>query len=239
MANSINATSTGNGGIITTGDDSGVLNIQTNETTAVTITATQNVGVGTASPAAKLHVKSSNGVVISESTGDVTASGTTYLGLNDANGQAAYIGYGGDGAGVMSIWNRKNGATIFATNNTEQARITSTGLMQFNSGYGSVATAYGCRAWVNFNGQGTVAIRASGNVSSITDNGTGDYTVNFTTAMPDVNYDAVINATYADTNSSQDTVACAYGFSTSSVKVTSGYPAARRDNYYVGVAIFR
>jgi uncharacterized protein (AIM24 family) len=57
--------------------------------------------------------------------------------------------------------------------------------IQFNSGYGSVATAYGCRAWVNFNGTGTVAIRASGNVSSITDNGTGDYTVNFTTAMPD------------------------------------------------------
>jgi hypothetical protein len=50
---------------------------------------------------------------------------------------------------------------------------------------------YKCRAWVNFNGTGTVAIRASGNVSSITDNGTGDYTVNFTTAMPDANYGAV------------------------------------------------
>ena len=48
--------------------------------------------------------------------------------------------------------------------------------------------SYACRAWVNFNGTGTVAIRASGNVSSITDNGTGDYTVNFTTAMPDANY---------------------------------------------------
>ena len=50
------------------------------------------------------------------------------------------------------------------------------------------APIYPCRAWVNFNGTGTVAIRASGNVSSITDNGTGDYTVNFTTAMPDANY---------------------------------------------------
>lgn len=50
------------------------------------------------------------------------------------------------------------------------------------------APVYACRAWVNFNGTGTVAIRASGNVSSITDNGTGDYTVNFTTAMPDANY---------------------------------------------------
>jgi hypothetical protein len=45
-----------------------------------------------------------------------------------------------------------------------------------------------CRAWVNFNGTGTIAIRASFNVTSITDNGVGDYTVNFTTAMPDANY---------------------------------------------------
>jgi hypothetical protein len=45
-----------------------------------------------------------------------------------------------------------------------------------------------CRAWVNFNGTGTPAIRASFNVSSITDNDTGDYTINFTTAMPDANY---------------------------------------------------
>ena len=50
------------------------------------------------------------------------------------------------------------------------------------------APLYMCRAWVNFNGTGTVAIRASGNVSSITDNGVGDYTVNFTTAMSDANY---------------------------------------------------
>lgn len=48
-----------------------------------------------------------------------------------------------------------------------------------------------CKAWVNFNGTSTVAIRASYNVSSITDNGTGDYTVNFTTAMSDVNYSLV------------------------------------------------
>ena len=50
------------------------------------------------------------------------------------------------------------------------------------------APLYACRAWVNFNGTGTVAIRASGNVSSITDNGVGNYTVNFATAMPDTNY---------------------------------------------------
>ena len=51
--------------------------------------------------------------------------------------------------------------------------------------------AFDCRAWVNFNGTGTVAIRGSGNVSSITDNGTGTFDINFSTAMPDTNYAGV------------------------------------------------
>ena len=66
--------------------------------------------------------------------------------------------------------------------------IDSSSNLQFNSGYGSVATAYGCRAWVNFNGTGTVAINSSGNISSITDTGTGSYEVNFTNSLPDANY---------------------------------------------------
>jgi hypothetical protein len=77
------------------------------------------------------------------------------------------------------------------TNNGLVMSTTSAGLFQMNSGYGSVATAYGCRAWVNFDGTGTPAIRGSGNVSSLTDNGTGRFTVNFTNAMPDANYAAV------------------------------------------------
>jgi hypothetical protein len=63
------------------------------------------------------------------------------------------------------------------------------------------APVYVGRAWVNFNGTGTVAIRASGNVSSITDNGTGNYTVNFLTAMPDANYAVSGGARRANTNS--------------------------------------
>jgi len=59
---------------------------------------------------------------------------------------------------------------------------------------GGVEIGTFCRAWVNFNGTGTVAIRASFNVSSVTDNGAGDYTVNFATAMPDADY-AVVGAT--------------------------------------------
>lgn len=56
---------------------------------------------------------------------------------------------------------------------------------------------YKCRAWVNFNGTGTIAIRASGNVSSITDNGTGDYTLNFTNALSDTNYSVVASTSTA------------------------------------------
>jgi hypothetical protein len=61
------------------------------------------------------------------------------------------------------------------------------------------APSYLCRAWVNFDGTGTVAIRASGNVSSITDRGTGQYTVNLSTAMPDANYSAVSTCDQAQT----------------------------------------
>jgi hypothetical protein len=73
-----------------------------------------------------------------------------------------------------------------ATADIADAAITAAKLDGAQSGS---APIYGARAWVNFNGTGTVAIRASGNVSSITDNGTGDYTVNFTTAMPDANFE--------------------------------------------------
>jgi len=55
-----------------------------------------------------------------------------------------------------------------------------------------------CKAWVNFNGSGTVAIRAAFNVSSIQDNGTGDYTVNFTTALTDINYSVVAQVSSTD-----------------------------------------
>ena len=62
---------------------------------------------------------------------------------------------------------------------------------------------YPAKAWVNFNGSGTVAIRGSGNVSSITDHGTGQYTPNFSTAMPSSNYSFAINAAWNGTTSNQ------------------------------------
>jgi hypothetical protein len=129
------------------------------------------------------------------STGEVTRYNTDPGGVTlkrtdgvNSNGWLNFVGSDDVVDGSVRMATDVANALTFLTAATEQARITSAGLFQFNSGYGSVATAYGCRAWVNFNGTGTVAIRASGNVTSITDNGTGDYTVNITTAMPDANY---------------------------------------------------
>ena len=102
------------------------------------------------------------------------------------------------------------------------------------------APIYPCRAWVNFNGTGTVAIRASGNVTSITDNGTGDYTVNFTTAMADANY----AATALLNGGSGGSVMAPY---TTTAPTTSAYRLGTRrtdtfvalDTEYVNVAFFR
>jgi hypothetical protein len=101
------------------------------------------------------------------------------------------------------------------------------------------APIYPCRAWVNFNGTGTVAIRASGNVTSITDNGTGDYTVNFTTALPDTNY-AAVGSGGASGNLDAVGVQCPRTILTTSYRVgvtNSGGTLSDRDTNYV--AIFR
>ena len=119
----------------------------------------------------------------------LSLSGTE--GLSDIDGSAATPAIRGTDANT-GIFFPAADTIAFAEGGVESMRLDSSGNLQFNSGYGSVATAYGCRAWVNFNGTGTVAIRASGNVTSITDNGTGNYTVNFTTAMPDANYAASV-----------------------------------------------
>ena len=97
-----------------------------------------------------------------------------------------------------------------------------------------------CKAWVNFNGTGTVAIRASYNVSSITDNGTGDYTVNFTTALADANY-VISGMTWASTSSNQ-TGLWFYGAASSSSGariISYSTTATYYDDAYVTVAIFR
>lgn len=99
---------------------------------------------------------------------------------------------------------------------------------------------FASRAWVNFNGTGTVAIRASGNVSSITDNGTGDYTVNFTTAMPDANYSALCSCQALDSNSYFTNISELSAPSTTSVRFkTESQTSTNTDLSFVCVNIFR
>ena len=149
-----------------------------------------------------------------------------------------------DNTGILELKTGTGAGTTALTIDASQNVTLATGIagdFKMNSGYGSVATAYGCRAWVNFNGTGTVAIRASGNVSSITDNGTGDYTVNFTTAMPDANYSANCSTVYGTT--SRESVTFFTGTpSTTAIRVLTGYtyvaPGAG-DNPYLYVTIFR
>ena len=92
------------------------------------------------------------------------------------------------------------------------------------------------KAWVNFNGTGTVAIRRAFNVSSVTDNGTGDYTFNFTTAMTDVNYSAVGSN---DGNSGGIFSVRSTTYSTTQLRVNSYYATYNlQDSSIVNVAIF-
>ncbi|CAB4139433.1 hypothetical protein UFOVP345_47 [uncultured Caudovirales phage] len=165
----------------------------------ITLDSAGNVGVGVAAPSARLHISGASG---SPQARLGTPAG--YYEINAFDGNPVYMVVNGTNHTSGVIGTQSNTPFAFFTNNTERGRFTAGGDFQFNSGYGSVAVAFGCRAWVNFNGTGTVAIRASGNVSSITDNGVGDYTINFSTAMPDVNYAAVyggrsagiVNASY-------------------------------------------
>ena len=209
-----------------------------------------NVGIGTGSPAAPLQIGDATQATreVRTSTLGGTAQGGFLRGYR-AGSPSFYVGddapiSGGSGGGLTMYAYGAN-AVMFYTNGVERGRFDSSGNFQFNSGYGSVATAYGCRAWVNFNGTGTVAIRASGNVSSITDNGTGDYTVNFTTAMPDANYCS--NLTVSGNSGSYNSPMILESVAPTSSAIRfinmfdsnySGFPEAR-DPAYCNVAIFR
>jgi hypothetical protein len=96
---------------------------------------------------------------------------------------------------------------------------------------------YTCKAWVNFNGTGTVAIRASGNVSSITDAGTGLYLVNLTTAMPDINYSVTMSA--ANTFSNADSANNLSVVSTTQIQWQHIEATATRDSDFLCLSVFR
>jgi hypothetical protein len=111
---------------------------------------------------------------------------------------------------------------------------------KLNGAQSGSAPIYAARAWVNFNGSGTVAIQASGNVTSVTDNGVGDYTVNFSTVMQDANY----SATFGNRLATLDPTTCYQtNYNANEVRLRtvslSGGTVTLQDSNIVSVAIHR
>ena len=236
MPSIINSTTTA--GLSVQADNSGSLQLATNNgTTAVTIDTSQNVGIGTASPSNKLDLNVVGGL-----------SAALRINGNDQSNVRLRLQNGGSGGRTYELTGGQVGAnnssfSIYdVTADSTRLLIDSSGNLAFNSGYGSAGVAYGCRAWVNFNGTGTVAIRASGNVSSITDVNTGNYIINFATAMPDTNYSTILSG--QETSNGRDgfySIRFGGAYSTSAVQILGGVLNAYNtvDNAIVCVAIFR
>jgi hypothetical protein len=146
---------------------------------------------------------------LSISGSPITTSGTLAIGLS---GTALPVANGGTGVTTST----GSGAVVLGTSPTLTTPTINSAQVATVSG---TAPIYMCRAWINFNGTGTPAIRGSGNVSSITDNGTGDYTINLTTAMPDVNY--CVSGSSANTNYTATNSGYAGGFGLKSAAFTT------------------
>jgi hypothetical protein len=159
--------------------------------------------------------------------------------------------------GLPSIVGVPNAATVGISQLSATGTPSSTTFLRGDNTWNGVASlttasgsapSYSARAWVNFNGTGTVAIRASGNVSSITDNGTGDYTVNFTTAMSDANYSmsgSIRNTqTYAQVQAGAPTIAQSTVPTISALRIITptigdNNTRANIDSDYVCISVFR
>jgi len=224
MASSINASTSGPGGVITTADNSGILNIQTANTTAIIIDGSQNISIGgTTVTGYKLNV-----------TGQIGANGS--ININDSTntngfvvGRGAIYSNGSGGFGGLSFQTYNGG---FAN----QVTIDGNGVFAMNSGYGSAATAYGCRAWVRFTGSST-AIAGSGGVSSVTRSSTGVYVVNFSFTFPDTNYATFVTDKMPASNNYGN-----YGWNnanTTNVTVYTNYNGTVYDAYGLSVCVFR
>ena len=182
---------------------------------------------------------------LTESSGAVTlnnvnsATNRTNLGLGTAATSAStdfasssssiIAGTGLSGGGDLST-NRTINVSFSANESNVKTAINASGS----------APIYACRAWVNFNGTGTVAIRDSGNVSSITDNGgLGNYTVNFATAMPDANYAAFASAWKTGYSSQMNAQPQTYATGSVSILAGNTINGTHADFSNMSAAIFR
>jgi hypothetical protein len=203
------------------------LAVSTGGAEQVRVTDQGKVGIGIGTPDAQLQVYGAGQASITTYSTSTNLGGTLYVrdsGSASNNGGAVVFGANQGAWAAIKGWlndgsNNTNGGLSIYTRNattdgtlTERVRVSQDGVFGFNSGYGSAGTAYGCRAWVNFNGTTNVAgfctINGSGGITSVTDNGVGTYTLNFSNAMPDANYSLSACALAADNGNTVGTVAC-------------------------------
>ena len=171
MASSIDASTSGAGGVITTADNTGILNIQTAGTTAVTVNASQNVGIGTTSPTAKLTVASAEGLR--------TINDASYISFYNTAGSTR-TGYlqmqaGGDAKLAVEV----NQPLTFSTNNTERMRITSAGEVLIGKTTGALTS----NGWALYPDEGSNYCFDMGGASNecfnYNNTGTGTYDIAF------------------------------------------------------------
>jgi hypothetical protein len=207
--------------------------------------ATPTISTPTISGTALAVDQSNTKVTIGSASTDAVA---TRLVVSDTSSANAVIGVQGQYAtGYFGLYGNYPSFSYNGGSNTLYPILgydTNNGFHFTRLGTNSFMPAFMCRAWVNFNGTSTVAIRGSGNVSSITDNGTGDYTVNFANAMPDVNYSVAgmmyhdSGVTYGDSIALETTSS----LGTTGVRVSTwieGTGAAKSDKSTVCVQVFR
>lgn len=160
-----------------------------------------------------------------------TALGFTPIQQNGGTGQSAnkiYIGW---------LASNQLGLQVDTTNFGNTWPIIASSSTKLSTAAGT-APSYSARAWVNFNGTGTVSIQGAGNVSSITDNGVGDFTLNFTTAMPDANY-AVVGSVGSIGNAYSNFYIGTVTTSSIQVKTYNSYTLGVADCAPITVSIFR
>ena len=172
-----------------TGSD-GLVKVLVDGSEKVRINNNGQIGINTTSPDTFIHVGSATTnthfLKFEADMGASTNRVFNIFGPDTANSTAPFTFQTGNGY-------------LFKCDAEHSFEIDSNRIVKVNNGFGSLAPIYGIRAWMRYRGD-TNALDGSANVSSVTDNATGDFTMNFTTAMSDANYGILGTTGYNDTS---------------------------------------